>query len=69
MSAGDTHHSSGTTVVTDDLSKTRELFYFALSGISINYCETSAFIKRYASVADAEIYHQREGGLLGDLYI
>lgn len=45
----------------DRLSSTRELFYICITGILINLCTTSEYVKRHLTIADIVVNHQING--------
>lgn len=53
----------------DDLAHTEELFYVFVSGVMINSCTTTAFVKRYLTVSEVDVYNQRRDAGSGLLFL
>jgi len=57
------------TVPSDWLAHTEELFYVFVSGVMVNRCTTTAFVKRYLPVSEVDVYNQRREAGSGQLVL
>jgi hypothetical protein len=57
------------TVPSDWLAHTEELFYVFVSGVMVNSCTTTAFVKRYLTVSEVDVYNQRREAGSGQLVL